>query len=161
MQGWAFPSCTCLIVPWWLLHQRIVLTGLPPIQQHISGIIADASQPHKTRCSKEAGVAQLRALLPSCSLKFYKMSKLSTSYFHKQLRQTTWIPSSARGYITLAFLFCSITLPFSLVNRNPCFPFSLPHTASVLQIPPPQPTHGSSWTSFTPCWNHFGQKIWR
>lgn len=139
----------------------IMLTGLPPIQQHIWGIIADASQTYRTACSKEFWVAQLRALLPSCSLKFYKMSMLSTSDFHKQLRQTAWIPSSARRLhqTCLSVLFNYFAL--LLVNRNPCFPFSLPHTASVLWIPPPQPTHGSLWTSFTLCWNHFGQKIWR
>lgn len=94
----------------------IVLTGLHPIQQHIWGIIADASQTHKTPCSKEFWVAQLRALLSSCSLKFYKMSVLSTSYFHKQLRQTTWIPSSARGLHQT-----SLSVLFSLINRNLVF----------------------------------------
>lgn len=92
----------------------IVLTGLHPIQQHIWGIIADASQTHKTPCSKEFWVAQLHALLPSCSLKFYKMSMLSTSYFHKQLRQTTWIPSSARRlhHTRLSVLFNYFALLF-------------------------------------------------
>lgn len=94
-------------------------------------------------------MAQLRAWLPSCSLKFYKMSMLSTSYFPKQLRQTTRIPSSARRLhqIRLSVLFNYFALLFG--KQKPLFSFLSTTDCICSPNPPPQPTHGSLWTSFT------------
>jgi len=62
------------------------------------------------------------------------------------------------GYIRLGFQFCSFTLSLSLVNRNPCFTFSLPHTAFCS---PNYTTLICTRTSFTLCWSSFRQKISR